>query len=1197
MTVRILMHLEVWMTDRKVKRNRVDEENMVLAEIGRIISSFTDMDKVYEQFAEQVRILIPFDRLSIITTENESSTRTNRYNTGVEMPGFKRGVIHRVPGPNLRVARILHDGIIVKAGPEDAMHTRPLIEAKALDVGLRSGIMVSLISNDTMVGILSIRSKQPRFYDTDDLKLAQRVGSQIAGAIASGQLQENLERQARERSVLADIGRIIGSSLNIDEVYGRFASRVQEIIPFDRIAISTVDPEQNTGEIVYVDGVDVPERRQRAVFDATGSVSGKVAHSRKTLLISTDSRDEIAANYPALIPPFDSGNRSFLTVPLISNDNVIGVLHIRSNTTGAYTSREIHLAEQVGDQIAGAIANSQLHASVQRDANERRTLAKIGQIISSSLELEEVYEQFCSTVRSLVEFDHISINTFDLANNLTQITYNSGIEIPERHKYRSFSLEGTVAEKLIRQQATLLAQGPDAVKLGEEHPGIRPFLMAGMKSFLSTPLFFNDSVIAMLSICTTRQDAYTERDAKFLERVATQIAGAIASSQLYAERKRAEEALRKSEDEQRQLARNNQIIAQTGRIIGSTLDINNVYDKFSELVKELVPSDRITINLTNQEEGTVTTAYASGEKIARRMPGSVFPQKGTLTEKMIQNKKGVIVQAKSENDLPELLQIYPGLSITLQSGFKSILGAPLISNDRVIGTIQFRTCIFNAYTEAHLNLAERVADQIAGAIANSQLYEQTIRTELALRKAEEVQRRLAEENALLANIGRIIGSSLNIGEVFESFSEEVRKLISFDRITVGVVDFENNSFRTPYSIGIGIPNRNAHEIVPLAGSVTGWVAVTRKTFLCLADKDLSAQYPPNVNIRDGLKQGIRSFLSVPLVAKGEVIGVFHLRSKESNAYTLNDTALAESIGVQISGAVANARLYDELINTQDALKELASELSRSNNDLAYEISERERFEDALKEHADELSRSNSDLERFAYVASHDLQEPLRKIQSFGDLLDAKSGDMLDEQARSYLDRMMGATDRMRTLIEDLLTFSRVTTQAKPFERVNLGSIVREVLSDLEVRVSDENAQVDLGELPVVEADPLQIRQLMQNLISNALKFHQPELPPIVKIHSEIVTDENLAKELNLRYSSFHRIFVDDSGIGFDEKYLDRIFTIFQRLHGRTRFEGTGIGLAICRKIVERHNGLITAKSSPGQGASFIITMPMSQNTV
>jgi signal transduction histidine kinase len=193
--------------------------------------------------------------------------------------------------------------------------------------------------------------------------------------------------------------------------------------------------------------------------------------------------------------------------------------------------------------------------------------------------------------------------------------------------------------------------------------------------------------------------------------------------------------------------------------------------------------------------------------------------------------------------------------------------------------------------------------------------------------------------------------------------------------------------------------------------------------------------------------------------------------------------------------------------------------------------------------------------------------------------------------------MMGATDRMRTLIEDLLTFSRVTTQAKPFERVNLGSIVREVLSDLEVRVSDENAQVDLGELPVVEADPLQIRQLMQNLISNALKFHQPELPPIVKIHSEIVTDENLAKELNLRYSSFHRIFVDDSGIGFDEKYLDRIFTIFQRLHGRTRFEGTGIGLAICRKIVERHNGLITAKSSPGQGASFIITMPMSQNTV
>lgn len=240
--------------------------------------------------------------------------------------------------------------------------------------------------------------------------------------------------------------------------------------------------------------------------------------------------------------------------------------------------------------------------------------------------------------------------------------------------------------------------------------------------------------------------------------------------------------------------------------------------------------------------------------------------------------------------------------------------------------------------------------------------------------------------------------------------------------------------------------------------------------------------------------------------------------------------------------------------------------------------------DELNDLNTELNRSNRELQDFAFVASHDLQEPLRKIQAFGDRLKSKHGPDLNENARDYLDRMQNAAGRMHTLINDLLGFSRVTTKAQPFVPTDLNSVAREVLNDLEVRVLDNGGHVDVGDLPTIDADPLQMRQLLQNLIGNALKFHRPGVPPIIKVTGDV--SANGGSELKLT--------VEDNGIGFDEKYLDRIFTPFQRLHGRGEYEGTGIGLAVCRKIVERHGGVLAAKSKPGEGSAFTATLPVKQ---
>jgi light-regulated signal transduction histidine kinase (bacteriophytochrome) len=233
-----------------------------------------------------------------------------------------------------------------------------------------------------------------------------------------------------------------------------------------------------------------------------------------------------------------------------------------------------------------------------------------------------------------------------------------------------------------------------------------------------------------------------------------------------------------------------------------------------------------------------------------------------------------------------------------------------------------------------------------------------------------------------------------------------------------------------------------------------------------------------------------------------------------------------------------------------------------------------------------LTRSNAELEQFAFVASHDLQEPLRKIQAFGDRLKSKLDGALTPDARNYLDRMQSAATRMRTLIDDLLAFSRVIRSSQPFVPIDLAQITREAIGDLEVRIEKTGARVEFDDLPKIDADPTQMRQLMLNLIGNALKFQPPGAQPIVKIRSR--TFASLSGE------QFCEISVEDNGIGFEEYYAEKIFAVFQRLHGRDEYEGTGVGLAVCRRIADRHKGSIVAKSKPGQGSTFIITLPLRQ---
>jgi signal transduction histidine kinase len=293
---------------------------------------------------------------------------------------------------------------------------------------------------------------------------------------------------------------------------------------------------------------------------------------------------------------------------------------------------------------------------------------------------------------------------------------------------------------------------------------------------------------------------------------------------------------------------------------------------------------------------------------------------------------------------------------------------------------------------------------------------------------------------------------------------------------------------------------------------------------------------------------------------------------------------------------AKVAVFIDLYRKTEALTLQEMRLKATNKSLESEIKERKQSEREVKKLNKELlqnihtlENANAELARFAYMTSHDLQEPLRKIQVFGDLLHTRYDAILDEKGRYYIERMQHSSERLRTLIKDILSYSRLNGNTKSFfVNADLNEIIREILNDFELKITELKAKIYVEDLPQLYVNPVQIRQLFQNLISNSLKFCRKDVPPVISI-----TSKTSAASVNGSSNGqfYCTISIQDNGIGFDETYIEQIFTLFKRLNNASEYEGTGIGLAICKKIVEYHKGLIGARSKIGEGSTFMISLP------
>ncbi len=463
------------------------------------------------------------------------------------------------------------------------------------------------------------------------------------------------------------------------------------------------------------------------------------------------------------------------------------------------------------------------------------------------------------------------------------------------------------------------------------------------------------------------------------------------------------------------------------------------------------------------------------------------------------------------------------------------------------------------------------------------------------------QKRAALVSAFISKATKELGSSLDYSKTLETVTRlsvpEIADWCSVDIYNGSTGEWEQVALAHVDSSKLEMARtyRKTHPIKP--DGEYGVPAVVRsgkpEFHPYISDDALEMMVEAPEDLTFAKELNIRAAIIVPIFIKNTASGAITFVSSDSGReYTLSDLQMAEKLAGRISMSVTNATVYKEAKEELERRHVLEKELLVERSNLEARVKARtQQLEDAnkglqteIERRRDaelELKRSNQELEEFAYVASHDLQEPLRKIQAFGDILEGEYGERLDDGAE-YLKRMQAAASRMSHLIEDLLAFSRVSTRPPVPSKVDLNKVAFEVLGDLEDQITRTKGQVDVGTLPTVLADPTHMRQLLQNLISNGLKFHREDIAPIVAVTSRPCEGSE----------GMYEIYITDNGIGFDEKYIDRIFGVFQRLHGRDTYDGTGIGLAVCRKIVERYGGTITAESQKGKGAKFIIKIPV-----
>ncbi|MPZ75341.1 MAG: GAF domain-containing protein [Deltaproteobacteria bacterium] len=788
--------------------------------------------------------------------------------------------------------------------------------------------------------------------------------------------------------------------------------------------------------------------------------------------------------------------------------------------------------------LAGDITErKQSEEDLRSRYNEVAILHEVSQMILGAMDLEPVLAKILRLALATLSLDLGNIRLFEPIGGL-RVGVHRGYHDPENIRAYYTDMKNPRSDVL---SLRVIASGKSLVLQDlATADGLPAFKKEEACSAIVVPIVMETETLGLIEVGSRTSCTFRPGDVRLLEAIGNQVGIAVQKARLLRETERRA---------QEQEALN--VIAEA---VSQSLRTDELLKIALEKVFEVTGRERVSIRLKDSNTGGLTLVAHRGfspeevEELLRTTSDS------SSEEIFATGQPRVVNNSSAGGDSEALLP---------QSDTVSLL--PIKAGANVVGIMGVSAGRPIRFELREIALLEAIGNMIGVALENARLFSET-------------EARYRELQILQAISQTILGSS-DLKGILSEVLDKAYEIGGFDIGVIRIFDQTGEILEPAAMRGYRAPKNVADHRKVLEGLTSG-----SGTQEALVDK---AVHVVDLNRSPGMrtfrKEGVRTAVVVPLRSYDNVLGIIHLGNRSERVFAQRELQLLEAIGDQAGIAIQKAGLYEESRRAQASLEEKAAELARSNIDLQHFSEEikiakekLERVNSVLTVQAAELARSNTELEQFAYVASHDLQEPLRMVASYVQLLARRYKGKLDAEAEEFIGFAVDGSKRMQDLIIALLAYSRIGTKTRELAPTECEAVLQITLKNLQIAIDDSQATITHGPLPTVMADATQLGQLFQNLIGNAIKFRGDKRPAV---H---VSAEQNGKEWLFSFR--------DDGIGIDPQYAERIFVIFQRLHSKEEYPGTGIGLALCKKIVERHGGRIWLESEPGKGSTFRFTL-------
>ncbi len=996
-----------------------------------------------------------------------------------------------------------------------------------------SALFIPIVVEGALFGSICLdATAAPRAFTPEEIALAETVSNQLAVAIGNASLHEQMQQRLTELATLAEVGATVATSLDFDEVVDRVLGAVASLIPHDR-AFLMLDETPDALRVVAARSVTgaTPDLVGALIPKAT-SVNGRVFHSRQPLRVA-NIQDERGA-IPTYMPPNrDRELRAILCVPLIARERVIGTIYLARSVADTYTDQDLERLRAVATQAAAAIANAQLYREVSARATELETLNDVTIALAGSLAITDVLSRTLVEIARVVPYDaaFVALPTDDGAR-LRVVSLGGSRNIHELGTEVPVdrSIIGRVFAENQPALLTDLAAARDWLAIA-----YRPDRLGAdeERSILAVPLRAMEETVGVLYLARDRTDGYAAADQERLLRFTPVMGVAITNARLYTQSVQQVAQLQRLNDEL-------ETLREVGIATTGTLDLPAVLRRVLAEIARVVPYEQGMITLEVPERGILRVEAGSGS-VVEPLLGTEMQIDQSLNGFVFTGGESVCVDDFWESD--EWLARSHRIAVQ-RDELRSILCTPLRIAGRSIGTIYLAHGKTSVYHEEDMRRLERYSNQVAVAVANARLFDQV------RRQVDELQS-LNAELETMHEIGLAVGASLDPAVVLPRVLSEIRQIIPAESGSVTLLEPGGETLRVVSDFGFD--ETQVGFQIPVAGSVNGEIVRSRRTLWIgdiFRDTEKGRSYPASASV----SAQMRNTLGAPLIVAGNVIGTLYLVHSKADVFTAYHAERLERYAAQVAVAVANARLYEQV-------QSQVVELRRLNADLA---------------------EANQHKSEFLATMSHELRTPLNAIIGFSELL-ADDVVIKEEERHECLTDIHSSALHLLSLINDVLDVAKI--ESGKMEMRPVAFAVADALHEAErammplvLRNRQTLSVTIVPETLAAYADRARFRQIVLNVLSNASKF-TPEGGSIT-----VAAD---------RDSDRVRVRITDTGIGIHPGDAPKVFEAFRQIDGSLsrRYNGTGLGLALTKQLVELQNGSIDFESEHGIGTTFTILLP------